>query len=200
VQDFYGETVTKLIAQLSRLPGIGGKTAQRLAFHIIQMPEDRAQALAHSILDAKERVRYCSVCCNLTEADPCALCRDVKRDPQVIMVVEDPRNMVAYERTAEFHGQYHILHGVISPMNGIGPNDLKMGELLRRIQAHPVEEVIAATNPTVEGEATAMYLGQLLKPLGVRVTRIAHGVPVGGDLEHVDQVTLTRALEGRREI
>jgi len=196
----YGEPVTKLIEALSKLPGIGGKSAQRLAFHIIRMPKDNAERLAHAILTAVDNVRYCSTCCNLADTDPCIICQSAKRDTQMIMVVEDPRDMAAYERTHEYHGLYHILHGVLSPMNGVGPNDLRIGELLKRIQSKPISEVITATNPTVEGEATAMYISKLLKPLGVKVTRIAHGVPVGGDLEYVDQVTLTRALEGRVEI
>jgi len=196
----YGEHVSKLIEALSRLPGIGNKSAQRLAFHIIRMPADKAVNLASTILDAVDNVRYCSVCCNLTDTDPCAICESTKRDKQLIMVVEDPRDMAAYKRTHEYHGLYHILHGVLSPMNGIGPEELKLAELLRRMQTHPVSEVITATNPTVEGEATAMYISKLLRPLGVKVTRIAHGVPVGGDLEYVDEVTLTRALEGRIEI
>ena len=196
----YGEHVAKLIEALSRLPGIGNKSAQRLAFHIIRMPADKAVNLARTILDAVENVQYCSICCNLTDTDPCAVCKSTKRDKQLIMVVEDPRDMAAYERTHEYHGLYHILHGVLSPMNGIGPEELKLAELLRRMQTHNINEVITATNPTVEGEATAMYISKLLRPLGVKVTRIAHGVPVGGDLEYVDEVTLTRALEGRIEI
>ena len=197
----YGEPVTHLIEQLSRLPGIGGKSAQRLAFHIIRMPKDRAINFAHAILNAVENVQYCSTCCNLADSDPCGICSNVKRNPQMIMVVEDPRNMAAYERTSEYHGMYHVLHGVLSPMNGVGPDDLKIGELLKRIQkSGSVEEVITATNPTVEGEATAMYISKLLRPLGVKVTRIAHGVPVGGDLEYVDDVTLAKALIGRVEI
>jgi len=196
----YGEPVTQLIEALSRLPGIGGKSAQRLAFHIIRMPKDGAERLAQAILTAVDNVRYCSICCNLADTDPCGICQNAKRNDQIIMVVEDPRDMAAYERTHEYHGLYHVLHGVLSPMNGVGPNDLKISELLKRIQNKPVEEVITATNPTVEGEATAMYISKLLRPLGVKVTRIAHGVPVGGDLEYVDQVTLTRALEGRVEI
>lgn len=196
----YGDAVTKLIEAFSRLPGIGNKSAQRLAFHIIRLPKDRAEALAHAILRAISEVRYCSCCCNLTDTEPCTICQSTKRDSQTIMVVEDPRDMAAYERTHEFHGLYHILHGVLSPMNGVGPDDLKIAELLRRIQTKPVSEVITATNPTVEGEATAMYISKLLKPLGVKVTRIAHGVPVGGDLEFVDELTLTRALKGRVEI
>ena len=196
----YGEPVTKLIEALGRLPGIGGKSAQRLAFHLIQMPKDRAVNLAESILNAVENIKYCSVCCNLTDSDPCYVCSGYKRDTNTIMVVEDPRDMAVYERTHEFHGLYHILHGVLSPINGVGPNELKIAELLKRIQENDIKEIIAATNPTVEGEATAMYISKLLKPLGIRVTRIAHGVPVGGDLEYVDDVTLTRALEGRVEI
>jgi len=196
----YGEPVTQLIEALSRLPGIGGKSAQRLAFHIIRMPKDRACALAQAILTAIDNVRYCSICCNLADSDPCGICENAKRDSNLIMVVEDPRDMAAYERTHEYHGLYHVLHGVLSPMNGVGPGDLKIGELLKRIQVNPVSEVITATNPTVEGEATAMYISKLLKPLGIRVTRIAHGVPVGGDLEYVDEVTLTKALQGRVEI
>jgi len=196
----FGEAAAKLIEALSRLPGVGVKSAQRLAFHIIQMPDEKAEALAAAILSAKKNLRYCSVCCNLTDTDPCGVCRNTRRDPRQIMVVEDPRDMAAYERTHEFHGLYHVLHGALSPMNGIGPDDLRMSELLHRIQHGDVLEVIAATNPTVEGEATAMYLSKLLKPLGVKVTRIAHGIPVGGDLEYVDEVTLKKALEGRREI
>lgn len=200
MMDYYGGPITKLIEELSRLPGIGGKSAQRLAFYIIRLPVEKAETLANAILHAKRNVRYCSVCCNLTDADPCAICANTKRNANIIMVVEDPRDMAAYERTKEYHGLYHVLHGAISPMHGVGPNDLRIAALLKRLQAQPVEEIIIATNPNVEGEATAMYLGRLLKPLGLTVTRIAHGVPVGGDLEYVDEVTLSRALEGRREI
>ena len=198
--DYYGEPITKLIEELSHLPGIGGKSAQRLAFYIINLPEDKVENLANVIQNAKKNARYCATCCNLTDTDPCAICANVKRNTREIMVVEDPRDMAAYERTREYHGLYHVLHGAISPMHGIGPNDLKINELLKRLQVQPAEEVIVATNPNVEGEATAMYLSKLLKPLGVKVTRIAHGVPVGGDLEYVDEVTLSRALEGRREL
>lgn len=197
--NYYGNPITKLIEQLSSLPGIGGKSAQRLAFHIIHMPEDKVEALADAILGAKKQVHYCSVCCNLTDEDPCPVCANPKRDHSTIMVVEDPRDMAAYERTKEYHGAYHVLHGAISPMTGVGPQDIRIQELLRRID-DGVTEVILATNPNVEGEATAMYLSRLLKPLGVKVTRIANGVPVGGDLEYVDEITLSRALEGRREI
>jgi len=197
---FYGGPITKLIEELSRLPGIGGKSAQRLAFYIIHLPKEKAHALAEAITDARENVRYCDTCCNLTDQNPCRICESTKRDPKQIMVVEDPRDMAAYERTQEYHGLYHVLHGAISPMHGVGPNDLTIASLLKRLQDNPVEEVIVATNPNVEGEATALYISKLLKPTGVKVTRIAHGVPVGGDLEYVDEVTLYRALEGRREI
>ena len=197
---FYGGPITKLIEELSRLPGIGGKSAQRLAFYIIHLPKEKAEALASAIVDARENVRYCDICCNLTDQNPCRICQNTKRNPNEIMVVEDPRDMAAYERTQEYHGLYHVLHGAISPMHGVGPNDLTIAALLKRLQTHPVEEVIVATNPNVEGEATALYISKLVKPTGVKVTRIAHGVPVGGDLEYVDEVTLFRALEGRREI
>ena len=197
--NYYGNPITRLIEQLAGLPGIGGKSAQRLAFHIIHMPPEKVEALAQAISDAKKQVRYCSVCCNLTDDDPCPVCANPKRDHSTIMVVEDPRDMAAYERTREYYGVYHILHGAISPMTGVGPQEIQIAELLQRIDEN-VEEVILATNPNVEGEATAMYISRLLKPLGVKVTRIANGVPVGGDLEYVDQVTLSRALEGRREL
>ncbi|MCL1843640.1 MAG: recombination mediator RecR [Defluviitaleaceae bacterium] len=205
----YGEPVSRLIEELSRLPGIGGKSAQRLAFYIIRLPEERAEALAGAVLSAKRNVKYCSVCCALTDTDPCGICANMKRDSKIIMVVEDPRDMAAYERTGEFNGQYHVLHGAISPMHGVGPNDLTVSALLKRLQGATgaagatgadVSEVIVATNPNVEGEATALYIAKILKPLGLKVTRIAHGVPVGGDLEFVDEVTLSRALEGRREM
>ena len=194
----YGEPVTQLIEALGQLPGIGAKSAQRLAFHIIRLPKERARAIASAISTAVDNVRYCSLCCNLADTDPCVICQSGKREQHTIMVVEDPRNMAAYERTHEYHGLYHILHGVLSPMNGIGPDDLRIAELLKRVDsASGVQELIIATNPTVEGEATAMYLSKLLKPLGLKVSRIAHGIPVGGDLEYIDEVTLTRALEGR---
>ena len=199
-QNYYGSPITTLIEEFSKLPGIGGKSAQRLAFHIIGQPEERARALAAAIIAAKENVCYCSVCCNLTDDDPCRVCANIKRIQNTVMVVEDPRDMAAYERTNEYRGLYHVLHGAISPMNGIGPNELRMKELISRIDPDIIDEVIIATNPTVEGEATALYLGRLIKPLGIKVTRIAHGVPVGGDLEFIDEITLTRALEGRREI
>ena len=196
----YGNAINRLIEEFSKLPGVGGKSAQRLAFYVIAVPEERAKALADAILTAKRDIRYCGKCCNFTDTDPCALCASMRRDAATIMVVEDPRDLAAYERTGEYRGLYHVLHGAISPMNGVGPNELKIKELLSRIQAAAPEEVILATNPNVEGEATAMYLGKILKPLELKVTRIAHGVPVGGDLEFVDQVTLSRALQWRREI
>ena len=198
--NIYGNAVTRLIEEFSRLPGVGAKSAQRIAFHIISLPPERAGELADAITLAVSSVKYCRVCCNLTESDPCPVCENPARDRSMIMVVEDPRDMAAYEKTREFKGLYHILHGVISPMSGIGPNDLRLGELLARLNGGEVKEVILATNPNVEGEATAMYISRLVRSLGVKTTRIAHGVPVGGDLEYVDEVTLSRALEGRREI
>lgn len=197
--NYYGESVTRLIEQLSRLPGIGGKSAQRLAFHIINMPKEEAKALADSITSAKNEVKYCSVCCNLTDSDPCAICSSTKRRHDIIMVVENPRDMAAYEKTKGYDGLYHILHGAIAVTKGIGPEDLKIRELINRLD-DSVNEVIIATNPTVEGDVTAMYICKLLKPLGIKVTRIANGVPVGSDLEYVDEVTLSRALEGRCEM
>jgi recombination protein RecR len=197
--NYYGNPITRLIEELAALPGIGGKSAQRLAFHIIHMPRDEVAGLSEAILEAKDKVRYCAVCCNLTEEELCPICANLKRDHSTIMVVEDPRDMAAYERTKEFHGVYHVLHGAISPMTGMTPQDIRIKELLTRMD-DAVEEVILATNPNVEGEATAMYISKLLKPLGVKVTRIANGVPVGGDLEYVDEITLSRALEGRREL
>jgi recombination protein RecR len=197
--NYYGNTVSKLIEEFAKFPGVGGKSAQRMAFHVLNMPKERAASLSEAILAAQRNVRYCTVCCNLTDADACVICAGAERDASVIMVVEDPRDMAAYEKTREFKGTYHILHGAISPMDGVGPNDLKIKELVSRLTPD-VAEVILATNPNVEGEATAMYISRLIKPLGVKVTRIAHGVPVGGDLEYVDEVTLSRALEGRREL
>ena len=198
--NYYGNTITQLIEELGRLPGIGGKSAQRLAFYLIHQPKERVEALAKAIVQAKAQVHYCSECCNFTDTDPCPICADPRRDRTTIMVVESPQDMAAYEKTKQYHGLYHVLHGAINPMLGVGPEDLKIRELLRRLNQVGVEEVILATNPNVEGEATAMYLSRLLKPLGVRVTRIANGVPVGSDLEYIDEVTLSRALEGRREM
>ncbi|MCJ7855018.1 recombination mediator RecR [Lachnospiraceae bacterium NSJ-143] len=198
--NFYGNYITRLIEELSALPGIGQKSAQRMAFYIINMPKDKAKALAEAIVEARSNIKYCSVCCNISDTDICPVCSNPKRDHSVIMVVEDPRDMAAYEKTKEFKGVYHVLHGAISPMTGIGPNDIRIKELLERIKEEPPAEIIIATNPNVEGEATAMYLSRLIKPLGIKVSRIANGVPVGGDLEYVDEVTLSRALEGRREM
>lgn len=196
----YVRPIAQLIQELTRLPGIGPKTAQRLAFYLVSTRKEEALSLANAIIEAREKLRYCSVCCNITDVDPCQLCaHPEKRDPTVICVVETPRDVPAIERTREFKGLYHVLHGAISPMDGIGPDALRIKELLRRLDG-TVKEVVLATNPTVEGEATATYLARLIKPLGVRVTRMAHGVPVGGDLEYIDEVTLSRALEGRREI
>lgn len=196
----YGDSMAKLIEALSSLPGVGVKTAQRLAFHIIHMPDENVENLSNAIIQAKKNIKYCSVCCTLTDKEKCDICSNQKRDGKTIMVVEDPRDLAAYEKTKEYKGLYHVLHGAISPMLGIGPKDIKIKELLERIQRETIEEVILATNPTIEGEATAMYISKLLKPLGIKVTRIANGVPVGGDLEYVDEVTLLRALEGRREL
>lgn len=198
--DYFALPVATLIEELSKLPGVGKKTAQRLAFYILSMDKDEANKLAKSIINAKEKIKYCSICNNLTDTDPCNICSDKKRDSSIICVVEDPRDVVAMERTREFNGLYHVLHGSISPMEGIGPEDIKIKELLQRIQEYPVKEIILATNPTIEGEATAMYISKLIKPLGIKATRIAHGIPVGGDLEYTDEVTLSKALEGRREI
>lgn len=196
----YPAPLARLIDELSKMPTVGPKTAQRLAFHILRLPPEEAQALAEAILDVKARMRHCSTCFTITDVDPCATCTDPRRDAAVLCVVEDPRDVIALERTREFRGRYHVLHGAISPLDGIGPDDLKIPELLARVQAGGVREVIVATNPRVEGEATAIYLARVLKPLGVRVTRIAHGLPVGSDLEYADELTLARALEGRRDL
>ncbi|MGB9867487.1 MAG: recombination mediator RecR [Bacillota bacterium] len=196
----YPEPMLKLIDRLTKLPGIGPKTAQRLAYYLVTSPESEVRALADAMLVAKEKITYCSVCFNLTDRDPCHVCSDPSRDKELICVVEQPRDVVAMERTGRYKGLYHVLHGAISPLDGIGPEDLKTKELLLRINPGAVKEVILATNTDVEGETTAMYIAKLLKPLGVKVTRIAYGVPVGGDLEFADQITLGRALEGRREM
>jgi recombination protein RecR len=194
------DPLLRLIEELQRLPGIGPKGAQRLAFYILKTPREQADRLIDSVRDVKERVTYCSICNNITEADPCVYCRNDARDHHTICVVEEPPNVAAIEKTREFKGLYHVLMGTLSPLQGIGPDDLKIRGLLTRIGAGGVTEVILATNPTVEGEATAIYLARLLKPLGVRVTRIAMGVPVGSDLEYTDEVTMHKALEGRREV
>ncbi|MBI3049833.1 MAG: recombination protein RecR [Acidobacteria bacterium] len=194
------EPLARLIEQLQKLPGIGAKGAQRLAFHILKNPREDAERLCGAIRDVKEQVTYCSVCNNITATDPCAFCTSASRDRRLICVVEEPQNVMVVEKTREFKGLYHVLMGTLSPLHGVGPDDLKIKGLLDRVGAGGVEEVILATSPTVEGEATALYLARLLKPLGVRVTRIAMGIPVGSDLEYADEVTMTRAMEGRRDI
>lgn len=196
----YSPPIARLIEELEKLPGIGHKTAQRLAFHILNLPAEKSEALANAIKEAKLKTRYCSICSNITETDPCSICGSAKRDHGIICVVEDPKDVIAMERIREFNGVYHVLHGVISPMEGIGPEDIRIKELLQRIRDGNTREVIMATDPDVEGEATAMYISRLLKPIGIRITRIAHGIPVGGDLEYADEVTLAKALEGRREL
>jgi len=192
--------LARLIEQLQRLPGIGAKSAQRLAFHILKTPRDEVEQLAAALREVKEQITYCSVCNNITDADPCAFCRAGDRDHRVICVVEEPQNVAAIEKTHGFKGVYHVLMGALSPLHGVGPDDLKIKGLLARVEAGGVEEIILATNPNVEGEATAIYLARLLKPLGVRVTRIAMGVPVGSDLEYTDEITMQKALEGRRTV
>lgn len=196
----YPDPLTRLIDHLKRLPGIGAKSAQRLAFHILKTPRDDADRLCEAIRDVKERVTYCSICSNTTEVDPCIFCSADTRDRRVICVVEEPQNVTAIEKTRDFKGLYHVLMGALSPLQGIGPDELKIKTLLARVAQGGVEEIILATNPNVEGEATALYLARLLKPLGVRVTRIAMGVPVGSDLEYADEVTMHKAMEGRREV
>lgn len=196
----YAPSIEKLIESFERLPSIGHKTAARLAFHILNSTEQETNEFIASIVNAKKNLKYCSKCYNITDEDPCNICSNPKRDQSIICVVEDVRDVVAMEKTHEFKGIYHVLHGSISPMNGIGPDDIKIKELLARLMEGQVKEVILATNPRVEGEATAMYLSKLIKPLGITVTRIAHGIPVGGDLEYTDEITLTKALEGRRQL
>jgi recombination protein RecR len=197
--DIYSSHINKLIEQLSRLPGVGAKSAQRLAFHIINMPKEEVEGLASAITEAKSNVRYCKECFTLTDEDICPICKNSKRDHSTIMVVEQTRDLAAYEKTGKYEGVYHVLHGAISPMLGIGPADIKLKELMRRLEGD-VNEVIIATNSSLEGETTAMYISRLIKPTGIKVTRIASGVPVGGDLEYIDEVTLLRALEGRTEL
>lgn len=197
---YYSPSIEKLIQSFEKLPSIGNKTAARLAFYILNASEEETNEFVSSIINAKKNLKYCSKCYNISDTDPCTICGNPKRDQSQICVVEDVRDIIAMERTHEFKGVYHVLHGSISPMNGIGPDDIKIKELLSRLMDGQVKEVILATNPRVEGEATAMYLSKLIKPLGVKVTRIAHGIPVGGDLEYTDEITLTKALEGRREL
>ncbi|MGQ0550940.1 MAG: recombination mediator RecR [Armatimonadota bacterium] len=196
----YPGPLARLIDELSKMPTVGPKTAQRLAFHILRLSQEEAQALADAVVDVKAKMRTCSTCFTITDVDPCSICTNPARSATLLCVVEDPRDVIALERTREYRGRYHVLGGAISPLDGIGPDDLKIPQLLERVRAGGIDEVIVATNPRVEGEATAIYLARVLKPLGVRVTRIAHGLPVGGDLEYADEVTLARALEGRREL
>lgn len=198
--DLYSGYINRLIEELSSLPGIGSKSAQRLAFYLVNQPAEQVKRLADTIVEAKEKVRYCSVCCTLTDQEVCPICASLKRDRQTIMVVENSRDLAAYEKTGKFSGVYHVLHGAISPMLGIGPGDIRLKELMQRLQTDEVTEVIIATNSSLEGETTAMYISKLIKPTGIKVTRIASGVPVGGDLEYIDEVTLLRALEGRVEL
>ena len=197
---YYPEPVARLIEAFQRLPGVGPKTAQRQAFFLLKRPADEVNELAEALRELKTRIRYCRECFNVTEEDPCRICRDPARDARVLCVVEEPNDLLALERTGEFRGRYHVLLGALSPLDGIGPEDLRVRELLARLESQPVDEVILATNPNVEGEATAIYLAKLLKPLVGRVTRIARGLPVGGDLEYADEVTLGKALEGRKEM
>jgi recombination protein RecR len=197
---YYPEPVARLIDALQRLPGIGPKTAQRLTFYLLKRPADEVRELGDALLAMKEKITYCRACFNVTDEDPCRICNDPRRDPNVVCVVEEPNDLLAMERTGEYHGRYHVLLGALSPLDGIGPDDLKIRELLARLEGKETAEVILATNPNVEGEATALYLAKLLRPLAVRITRIARGLPVGGDLEYADQVTLSKALEGRREM
>lgn len=197
--DYYSSQISKLIEELSRLPGIGSKTAQRLAFHIVNMPKEQVEQLAGAMTEARNNVRYCKQCFTLTDQELCPICKNTKRDSKTIMVVETSRDLAAYEKTGKYEGVYHVLHGAISPMLGIGPGDIKLKELMERLRGD-VDEVIVATNSSLEGETTAMYISKLIKPTGIKVSRIASGVPVGGDLEYIDEVTLLRALEGRTEL
>ena len=197
----YPRSLNRLINELGKLPGIGGKTAQRLAFHVLSLSDREAEALASAIIEAKQALHYCSVCGNLTDREVCGICSDESRDRSVICVVETPQDVMAMERIREFRGTYHVLHGAISPSEGIGPSDINLKSLIERLQkSDEVKEIIIATNPNIEGEATAMYVARLIKPAGIKVTRIAHGIPVGGDLEYADEVTLLKAMEGRREL
>jgi recombination protein RecR len=194
------EPVTKLVEAFAQLPGIGPKTASRLTFYLLRRPAEQAEALADALRDLKQKIVFCSTCFNITEQSPCTVCRDEGRDRSIVCVVEEPLDVLAIDRTGEYKGLYHVLHGAISPVEGIGPDELRINELMARLKAEPIREVLLATNPNLEGEATAMYLARLIQPLGVRITRLARGLPVGGDLEYADAVTLGRALEGRREM
>ena len=197
---YYSPSIEKLVEAFEKLPSIGHKTAVRLAFHILDLSKEETDEFISSITNAKQSLKFCSKCYNISDTDPCPICANQKRDQSIICVVEDVKDIIAMEKTHEFKGVYHVLHGSISPMNGIGPDDIKLKELISRLQPEIVKEIILATNPRVEGEATAMYISKLVKPLGIKVTRIAHGIPVGGDLEYTDEITLTKALEGRREL
>ena len=196
----YALPIAKLIEEFSKLPGIGKRSAERLAFHVLKQPKENVEHFSKALTDAKEKITFCPVCQSLTDTIPCAICSNPKRDTSVICVVENPKDILAMEKTREFNGVYHVLHGVISPIDGIGPDDIKIKELLLRTKDNDVKEIIMATNPSIEGEATAMYISNLFKNFGIKVTRIAHGLPVGGELEYADEITLTRALEGRQEI
>ncbi len=196
----YPEPISKLIDSFMKLPGIGPKTAARLAFFVLTMKEDNVSTFAKALIDAKRNLMYCSTCGHITDIDPCHICSDQQRDPSMICVVQDPKDVIAMEKMRDYNGLYHVLHGAISPMDGIGPEDINVAGLLTRLHDERVQELILATNPTIEGEATAMYISRLVKPSGIRTTRIAHGLPVGGDLEYADEVTLSKALEGRREL
>lgn len=196
----YVPPIARLIEQFEKLPGVGHKTAQRLAFHVLDMSGEQARAFAHAIIEAKEQVKCCTICQDLCDSDVCAICASTQRERSVICVVEQPKDVLAMEAMREYRGLYHVLHGVISPMDNVGPDDIRIKELISRLGSGEVQEVIMATNPDIEGETTAMYLSRLIKPMGIKVTRIAYGIPVGGDLEYADQVTLLRAMEGRREI
>jgi recombination protein RecR len=198
----FASPIARLVQQLGKLPGIGEKTAARLAFHILRASPEDAAALAAAIIDVKQKIRFCGICCDLTETDPCTICRDARRDAGLVCVVAHPQDVVAVERSGGYRGRFHVLHGVLSPLDGVGPDDLRTADLIRRCSSadSPVREVILATSPNVEGEATAVYIARLLRPLGVRATRIATGVPIGGELEYADQLTLARAIDGRREI
>ena len=197
---YYSPSIEKLIESFEKLPSIGHKTAARLAFHVLEQTKEQTEEFINSIINAKQNLKYCSRCYNISDTDPCPICSNDKRDGSKICVVEDVRDIIAMEKTHEYKGKYHVLHGAISPMNGIGPDDIRIKELITRLHNEKIEEVILATNPRVEGEATAMYISKLIKPLGIKVTRIAHGIPVGGDLEYADEITLIKAMEGRVEL
>lgn len=197
---YYPEPISKLVDSFTKLPGIGPKTAVRLAFFVINMDDDDVMNFANALVDAKRKLTHCKICGHITDQDPCAICQDTSRDSSVICVVQDPKDVIAMEKMKEFNGRYHVLHGSISPMEGVGPEDINVPDLINRLKEEAVEELIIATNPNVEGEATAMYISRLVKPSGIKISRIAHGLPVGGDLEYADEVTLSKALEGRKDL